>query len=102
MTHDQYWQLFQAVQHVLKETKHMTQIVDDLKAQDAVLIGKVDALLAFAAAQSTQIGALQARIDDLVANGSIGTADAAALTGVLADMKAEADKVTAVLPPPAP
>lgn len=76
----------------------MTQIVEDIKAENAVLVTKVDALMVAFVAQGTQITALQAQVADLLANGSIGPADAAALQDVLTSMRAEVDKVTTVLP----
>lgn len=77
-----------------KEFRHMSEQVDAIKTETAVLVTKVDALLAFAAGQSTQITALQAQIASL----PLSPADAAALQQVLADMQGEVAKVTDVVP----
>ena len=76
----------------------MTQIVEDVKAESALLNGKVDLPMVALANQGAQITALQAQVADLLANGSIGPADAASLQTVLDGMRAEVDKVTTVLP----
>lgn len=84
---------------LIEETKHMNQQIADLKAESDAFRAAVEAYIA---SNTAAIASLQAKIDQLIANGAITAEDAATLTQIAADMKAEQDKVTGLTTSSAP
>lgn len=87
-----------AVIALIKGIRRIMSAIDDLKAANADLNAKADALIAFAGTQVTAIAALNARILGLEQQINAGGADEQTLRALIDDMRAETSKMAAAIP----